>query len=154
MTSPRTWYVITDGGRARVVRRQRDEPDAFETDREFVSAEIHSKTRDMGAERPGRVHESSGSAHHAVEPRQDLHRAEKRSFVGEVAAALNEANARDAFDRLILVAPAHALEWLNEALDAGTRRKVAAELQKDLTKTPNSELGKHLTDLNETKPGH
>ena len=152
MKSPTTWYVITDGGRARIVRR-RDEPGAFETHREFASAEIHSKTRDLGAERPGRVHESSGSAHHAVEPRHDLHKAEKRSFVGEVAAALNEASAHGAFDRLILIAPAHALEWLNEALDADARRKVTAELQKDLTKTPNSELGKQLAHLNETGRG-
>jgi len=65
MKSSTTWYVITDGGRARVVRR-RDDRDAFETHREFVSAEIHGKTHDIGAERPGRVHESSGSAHRAM----------------------------------------------------------------------------------------
>jgi len=152
MKSSTTWYVITDGGRARVVRR-RDDRDAFETHREFVSAEIHGKTHDIGAERPGRVHESSGSAHHAIEPRHDLHLAEKRSFVAKVAAGLNEAAAHEEFDQLVLVAPAHALEWLNEALEAPTRLKVAAELQKDLTKTPNSELGKHFAQLNEAGRG-
>lgn len=152
MKSSKTWYVITDGGRARVVRK-RDDRHAFETHREFVSAEIHGKTHDIGAERPGRVHESSGSAHHAIEPRHDLHLAEKRSFVAKVAAGLNEAAAHEEFDQLVLVAPAHALEWLNEALEAPTRLKVAAELQKDLTKTPNSELGKHFAQLNEAGRG-
>jgi protein required for attachment to host cells len=143
-----TWYAIADGGRARLLRK-RAERGVFETHREFVSAEIHSKSHDLGAERPGRGHESANSAHHAVEPRHDLHEARKQKFVGEVAAALNEANAQDAFDRLILVAPAHVLEWLNGALDAGTRRKVAAELRKDLTKVPDADLGSHLAHLNE-----
>jgi protein required for attachment to host cells len=146
MRDPTTWYVIADGGQARVVRK-RDGQDVFDTEREFVSAEIHSRTHDMGAERPGRVHESVGPASHAAEPRQDLHQADKQNFVGEVARMLNEADAHQEFDRLILVAPAHALAWLNDALHAGTKQKVAAELQKDLTKTPNSELGEHLAHL-------
>ena len=76
-----------------------------------------------------------------------MHRADKRNFVYEVAGALNEATARDEFDRLILVAPAHALGELNHALDAPTQRKIVAQLQKDLTNVPNADLAKHLSDL-------
>ena len=100
-----------------------------------------------GWERPGRTHESANSARHAVGPRQDLHRAEKQNFVDEVAKALNEANTRDEFDRLVLVAPAHALGELNHALDAPTRRKIGAQLQKDLTNVPNADLAKHFDNL-------
>lgn len=146
MKHPRTWYVITDGGRARIVQK-RDALDAFDTHREFVSADIHRHTHELGMERPGRTHESASSAHHALQPREDLHRADKRNFVYEVARALNEANARDEFDRLILVAPAHALGELHHALDAPTQRKIAAQLQKDLTNVPNADLAKHLSDL-------
>ena len=146
MKHPRTWCVITDGGRARIVQK-RDAQDAFDTHREFVSADIHRHTHELGMERPGRTHESAGSAHHALQPREDLHRADKRNFVYEVAGALNEATARDEFDRLILVAPAHALGELNHALDAPTQRKIVAQLQKDLTNVPNADLAKHLSDL-------
>ena len=146
MRHPRTWYVVADGGRARILLK-RDEQEAFDTQREFVSADIHRHTHELGAERPGRVHESANSAHHAAEPRVDLHRAEKQNFVDEVATALNEANAQDAFDRLILVAPAHALGELNHALNAATKRKVAAQLQKDLTNVPNAALAEHFADL-------
>ena len=146
MRHPRTWYVVADGGRARILQK-RDEQEAFDTQREFVSADIHRHTHELGAERPGRVHESTNSAHHAAEPRVDLHRVEKQNFVDEVATALNEANAQDAFDRLILVAPAHALGELNHALDAATKRKVAAQLQKDLTNVPNADLAEHFADL-------
>jgi protein required for attachment to host cells len=146
MKRPRTWYVVTDGGRARILQK-RDAQEAFDTRREFVSADLHRHTRELGTERPGRARESANSAHHALQPRQDLHRAEKRKFVHEVARALNEANTRDEFDRLILVAPAHALGELGHALDAPTQRKITARLQKDLTNVPNADLAKHLADL-------
>jgi len=153
MKIPRTWYVVTDGGRARFLQK-RDAPrafaaagKAFDTHREFVSTHVHERSRDLGAERPGRSHESAGSVRHGLQPREDLHRTEKRTFVDEVAAALNDASARDEFDRLILVAPAHALGELRQALDAPTRRKIAGELQKDLTHVPEADLAEHFTNL-------
>lgn len=146
MKHPRTWYVVTDGGRARILQK-RDAQDAFDTIRDVVSPDIHRHTHELGTERPGRGRESANSARHAQQPREDLHRAEKRNFVYEVAASLNEANTRDDFDRLILVAPAHALRELDQALDEPTQRKIAARLQKDLTNVPDADLAKHFTDL-------
>ena len=89
MKHTRTWYVVADGGRARLVQKRNGE-NAFDTHRELVSAEIHSHTHELGTDRPGRTHESAMSARHAMQPREDLHRADKRNFVHEVAAALNE----------------------------------------------------------------
>ena len=146
MEHPRTWYVVADGGRARVLQKRRAQ-EAFDTQREFASANIHSHTHELGAERPGHGRESANSARHTVQPRKDLHQADKRKFVDEVAEALNEAYARGEFDRLILVAPAHALGDLDQALDEPTRRTVVARLQKDLTNTPNAEIAKHFADL-------
>ena len=146
MNRPRIWYVIADGGRARIVQK-RNKQDAFDTSQEFVSADLHRATHELGTERPGRTRESATSARHAVQPRQDLHRAEKQNFVHEVAAVLNEASQRDEFDALVLVAPAHALGDLRQALDAPTQRKITAQLQKDLTKVPNADLSEHLADL-------
>ncbi len=76
MKHPRTWYVVADGGRARILQKRAkhgDTREAFETRQEFVSADIHRATHDLGTERPGRVRESGMSARHAVQPRQDLH---------------------------------------------------------------------------------
>ena len=96
----RTWYVVTDGGRARFLQK-REAQDAFDTHREFVSADIHSHTHELGAERPGRGHESATSAHHAVEPREesnnptlpkiaDDHRCAARSLRRHVQGARRE----------------------------------------------------------------
>lgn len=146
MKHPRTWYVVTDGGRARILQK-REAQEAFDTRREFASADLHHRSSELGVERPGRSRESANAAHHAVQPREDLHRADKRNFVHEVARALNEASARDEFDRVILVAPAHALTELNHALDAPTQRKIAAQLQKDLTHVPEADLAKHFAEI-------
>jgi protein required for attachment to host cells len=145
-----TWYVVADGGRARIVKkraRQGDRPEAFDTLQECVSVDLHRATHDLGTERPGRTRESATSGRHAVQPRQDLHRAEKQNFAHEVAALLSEASQRGEFDALVLVAPAHVLSDLRQAFDAPTQRKITAELQKDLTKVPNADLAKHLADL-------
>jgi protein required for attachment to host cells len=146
MTGSRVWYVIADGGRARILLKRKTQ-DAYDTQQEFVDPDIHRHTRDLGAERPGRGRESANAAHHAVEPRRDLHQAGKQAFVEEVARMLSEANAQGAFDRLILVAPAHALADLDHALDPATKSKVAARLRKDLTNIPNADLAKHLVGL-------
>jgi protein required for attachment to host cells len=146
MTDSRIWYVIADGGRARILLKRKAR-DMFDTQQEFVDPDIHSHTHELGAERPGRGRESANAAHHAVEPRRDLHQAGKQAFVEEVARILSQANAQGAFDRLILVAPAHALADLDHALDPATKGKVAARLRKDLTNTPNADLAKHLVGL-------
>ena len=140
MKHPRTWYVVADGGRARIVQKRNGE-NAFDMHRELVSAEIHSHTHELGTGRPGRTHESAMSARHAMQPREDLHRADKRSFV-------NEANTRNEFDCLVLVAPAHALSDLRHALDSPTQHKIVAQLQKDLTKVPDADLKEHLAGIN------
>jgi protein required for attachment to host cells len=146
MKHPTIWYVVADGGRARIVQK-RDGQETFDTRQEFVSANLHRHTHELGTERPGRVHESAASAHHAVQPRQDLHQADKQNFVHEVAAVLNEASQRHEFDGLVLVAPAHALGDLRQALDAATQRKITGELQKDLTNVPDGDLAAHLADV-------
>jgi len=145
MNHPRTWYVVADGGRARIVQK-RDGQQAFDTCQELVSADIHHRTHELGAERPGRTQESAISTRHAVQPREDLHRADKRSFAHAVAAAVNLASAQDEFDSLVLVAPTHVLADLRQALDASTQRKITRQLQKDLTKVPDADLAEHLSD--------
>jgi protein required for attachment to host cells len=146
MKLPTIWYVVADGGRARILQkrgRQGDRQEAFDTRQEFVSANLHSHTHELGTERPGRVRESATSAHHAVQPRQDLHQADKQSFVLEVAAVLNEASQRHEFDGLVLVAPAHALGDLRQALDGATQRKITGELQKGPSPTYLTAIWRH-----------
>ena len=138
-------YLIADGGRARFVKQ--DEVGHYVTDQEFEFADIHSQARDLRADKPGRTFGTTGSAHHAVQPRTDPHDANKASFAHGVAQALIQAERDGGFDRLVLVAPAHILAEIEGALDAATADKITDTLQKDLTHVPDAELPGHLADV-------
>lgn len=138
-----TWILVADGQRARIVenggpgnglRPVTPEP--------LVHADPPS--RDLGTDRPGRVGESVGGARHAIEPRTDPHRNEKRRFAQDLADRLDRAAAEGAYTRLILVAPPQMLGDLRDVLTARTRALVAAEIDKDLTKADDRDLKEHL----------
>ncbi len=146
MRQSKVWFVIADGGRARIVE-PREERSLFRTCREIESIDIHRRSHDIGSDKPGRSHESGNAARHAVEPREDIHRAAKLGFAQQIAWMLNEAGARNEFDRLVLVAPERILNEIQREVAPATARRVAATLQRDLTKVPDADLGQHLTGL-------
>ena len=92
MKKPKLWYAIADGGRARFV--ERDENGAFRTVASFVSKDLHSRARDLGTDRPGRVMESATTGRSAIEPRQDPKEAAKEDFVSLVAEELSSEHER------------------------------------------------------------
>jgi len=122
----RTRFVIADGARARWVRRS-EGVDDFTTTREIAAAE-----RPAGA--PGGVVFESGGQRFNIEPRQSA------------AEASINAEAED-FDRLAVVAPARVLNAIRDGLSAAAGAKLARTLAKDLTKTPDHELGAWLRPL-------
>lgn len=141
-----TWFVIADGSRARFLKKCAT-GSGYEITAEYEARDAHLPSHELGADRPGRTHESAASAHHAIEPRQDLHRARKASFAHDVAAHLNDASGRGAFDALVLYAAPRSLAEFRVALDAGTQRKIKAEVAKDLTKLPLAELSRHFAEF-------
>lgn len=145
MARPHTlWIAIADGEHARFV--QPGAGNVLHTVGAVDSASAHLRSRDIGADRPGRSFESAASAHHAVGERHDLHRQEKDRFAQLVAEELNAAAERDTFDELLLVAPAHVMAELRRALNDGTVKKLVGMLEKDLVKTPDHELWLHVKE--------
>jgi protein required for attachment to host cells len=140
MRKRRTWYVIADGGRARFV--ERDEQGAYRTVSSFVSTELKASSRDLGTERPGRVHESATTARHAIEPKTDPKEAAKEDFIRYVAEQVQ--SAQENYDDLVLVAPPRVLGQLRETLAQSVADAVTRDLAKDLTKVPDHELSEHL----------
>jgi protein required for attachment to host cells len=142
MKKAKLWYAIADGGRARFV--ERDASGAFRTVVSFESARAHTQTRNIGADRPGRVHDRVGPGRHAVEPRSDFKQEAKEDFVELVADELAGERERGAFDQLILVAPARVLTELKRKLAKPVADLVVRDLQKDLTNVPDDALSEHL----------
>jgi len=142
----RTWILIADGARARVVVN--DGPGSGI--RELEGGEFGQPdppSREMGSDRPGRTFNSTGSVRHALAPRADPHRRSETQFAATLADYLDQAIRREAFDRLIIVAPPVCLGDLRAGLSEAVKGKVTAELNKDLTKVPNQDLVKHLDEV-------
>jgi len=141
------WALVADGQHARFL--EREVPFGAWRERAGEALEIaNPRSREQGTERPGRVHESSGTARHAIEPRTDPHREAKRLFARRLAERL-EASAGQ-YQRLTLVAPPHFLGDLREELGEAARRKLRGTLDKDLTHAPLAELSGQL-DAVETR---
>jgi protein required for attachment to host cells len=142
---PKTWVVIADGEHARVVIPTAPHGQ-FATMLSFDSITAHLPSHDLDSERPGRVNERGSTTRHAIEPRQDPHKAAKHEFVAEMAKQVNAHAEAGDFDQLVLVAPAHALHDLRERLNASATNKICGSLGKDLTKTPDHDLTSHLAE--------
>ncbi len=143
MKPTRTWIVVADGARSRVVERL-----GLQTKLRLISGsdmrtEI-PKSNQLGQDRPGRVHESVGSVRHAIEPKHDAHQEMENQFAGQVVAFLDAAHGKNEFDHLVIVAPPIMLGNLRKKLSTGLRKLVVDEVDKDLTKIPNDEILQHL----------
>lgn len=136
--------VIADGGHARLVRPAAG--NALHTFEAVDSASVHKHDRDLVSDRPGRSFESSASARHAYSPRTDPHEMAKDAFARVIARRVNDDSAAGVFNELVVVAPAHVMSELTEALDAPTKAKLRGTLAKDLVKTPDNELWPHLKE--------
>ena len=138
----RTSILVADGEHARVVvptpQRQ------FRTINSLDSTMAHHRSADLGTDRPGRSFESASPLRHAIQPRTDPHRAAKEGFEHFIAEQMNAAAAEGQYDRLVLVAPAHALHDLRAALDGLAESRLDGTLTKDLVKIPDSDLAEHL----------
>lgn len=140
-----TWVLVADGAKARILERLGIAgPLAPATDRCLADVEARQPTRDIGADRPGRVHESADTARHAMAPRVDWHRFAKEQFAKTVAGALEDAALEKKYEALVLVAPPQALGDLRGALGPHAKALVAGEIGKDLTNLPDHELPAYL----------
>ncbi|WP_417490363.1 host attachment protein [Maricaulis sp.] len=101
-----TWVAALDGGKALIWRNEGfdDQPNLKLVDQDELD---NPPAHDHSSDRPGRVIKASG-AHAAVE-HTDGHSQAKHNFVQSAIARLNQAAEKGAFDRLVLLAPAHVL---------------------------------------------
>lgn len=143
MKPVRTWIVIADGARARIVLNEGPGRGVSELEgMEFQAS--HSPNRDINADKPGRTFDSAGAGRHAKEPPSDAHRMKKKKFARQIAGILETALRKKDFDRLVLVAPPAMLGDLRAELSSQVASRVEAEIKKDLTHDNTAQLARHL----------
>jgi protein required for attachment to host cells len=143
MKPTKTWVLIADGARARVL--QNDGPGhGLHAIEGHVFQGDHSATHDLMSDREGRSFSSHGAGRSAIESHSDPHRELKKQFAQQLADMLTRGLEQHAYDRLVIVAPPVALGDLRAAISNHVRAKVVGEVAQDLTKTPNGEVAGHL----------
>jgi protein required for attachment to host cells len=80
---------------------------------EMNQDELSRATR---SDKAPRVHESTGAARHAIEPRITPHEDAATAFVHRLAEHLNAAARAGRYERLVLFAPPRALGFLRQAI--------------------------------------
>jgi len=146
MKPVRTWIMIANGARARIVANAG--PGHGVTALEGMEFEDESlKTSEIVTDRPGRTHDSTGPGRHALSQGTDPHRERERAFAKTLASMLDAHCSKNSYDRLILTAAPQTLGDLRDALSSPVKAKVFAEKAKDLTQIPNSCLPAHLADI-------
>lgn len=146
MKPTKTWVLIADGARARVLENLGPGKGVHEVPGHTYSA-AHPANRDILADRPSRAFDSTGDSRHAIEPNVDPHREAKRGFARQLAAMLDTALADGACDRIVLVAPATTMGDLRHALSDRARNVLHGELVEDLTKMPDANVARHLESV-------
>lgn len=137
-------YVLTDGGRARLVERS-------PTDGHYVTVEeidhterLRTLRQDLRASPPVRTFSSHSPDVAGVGP-EDFVRPAKEAFMAEVAERAAGRLRSDRLDGVVVAAPSRLIGAIRLRLEAQHAR-VAGSVRKDLTKAPDETLGSWLDD--------
>ena len=146
MKPTRTWVLIADGARARLLENT-GPGHGLEPVEGMTFDGDHSATHDLVTKREGRGHNSVGAGRYAVASHSDPHRELKVKFAQALADVLAGGLDRKAYDRLVIAASPVTLGDLRAATSAGVRARVTGEIAHDLTRIPNREVAGHLTSV-------
>ncbi len=134
---------VGDGRKALFLRNDGDKKfPNLKTERVF--AEENPPTHEQGTDRPGRGVESAGTHRHSSVEQTDWHHLEEHRFTERVAAALEDLVRKHDVPALVIVAPPRTLADLRRVLHADVKKRIVAEVGKDLTKHPVAEIETHL----------
>jgi len=143
VTVPYNAYVFVGDGRKALVLRNDGDAQYLNLKAERVFTDENPLTHEQGADRPGRSHSSVGPGRSSV-TQTDWHALEEHRFAREVAAALEKIVRERGAETLIVVAPPRALADLRKAFHPDVKKRIVAEIDKDLTKHPLYDIEKHL----------
>jgi protein required for attachment to host cells len=137
-----SWVVVCNLSKALTFR---NDGDAELINLKLLESLVHPDppARDLGSDRPGRVHQSQGSARSSVEE-NDLHLEGETAFLADLSSRLDAAVRDRLIDKIVLVAPPKALGILRGQLLPATRDAIIVEVAKDFAHMTTTDIEKHL----------
>jgi protein required for attachment to host cells len=139
MPHARTWILVADDGRARILR-DAFPPSGAPREPELVYTSAHLQARDIMADKPGRSFASVGSRRSSMEYHSDPVRQADKAFAALLLDVMEEHRAAGEFDRLVVAAAPQMLGDLRAAMPASLKAVVVREIDRDYTKMPTTEL--------------
>ncbi len=137
------FVFVGDGRKALFFRNAGDEKSPnFRIERVFV--DVNPPTHEQGSDRPGRAFKRAGTNLRSGVGDTDWHELEEHRFAQRVAAAMEGLVRTRNVKALVVVAPPRTLADLRFALHSDVKKRIIAEINKDLTKHPVLEIEKHL----------
>jgi protein required for attachment to host cells len=134
---------VGDGRKALFLRNVGDEKFLnLTTERVFIDE--NPPTREQGSDRPGRGFKRAHTNQRSSADTTDWHELEEQRFAHRVAAAMERLVHERGAKALVVAAPPRTLAELRHSFHADVKRRIIAEIDKDLTKHPVGEIEKHL----------
>lgn len=133
-----TWVLVLDGEKFLLLRNRGD--DEIMDLRVIGHEEIRNPpTREQGTDRPGRIPDDGVQNRSAMEE-TDWHALEKHRFVKDMAERLRTWALENRFERMVILADPRSLGDLRGEIHDEVRRRIVAEIDKDLTNMPVGRL--------------
>ena len=143
MKKTRTLILIANGSRAKFLSHS-GPGKGLSTLRDLSLERDVLHTRDIQADKPGRTHDRSGRHRHAMEYSSDPQETELSHFADQCAQRAETTLSDSSFDRIIVVSSPDMLSYLRRSLAPAVQKKVYAEIDKDLTQIPDTDLPSHF----------
>lgn len=135
-----TWILIANGTQARVL--EHTGPGKGLTPVKGLEWSIEPlQAQDIDTDRSGRAQRG------AMEPRTDAADHREAEFIRSVAGALDRKAQEGAYDRMVIAAAPIALGNFRKSMSEHVKKKMMAELDKDLTNVPTPQLDKHFDGI-------
>jgi protein required for attachment to host cells len=146
MQAVRTWALIADGSRARILENSGHEHAWANVDG-MIFASGHSATFDLVSGEHLPADGVAGSSRSTSELYSDPYGEQKTRFARQLCDVVSDGLERDAYQHLIIAAPPAMLGILRRTLSNKVRARIIGEFDHDLTKIPMAELADHLKPI-------
>ena len=134
---------VGDGQKALFLRNKGDEKFPNLTTMQ-VFTDDNPPTHEQGTDRPGRAFKRAATNLRSGVANTDWHELEKHRFADHVAGVLEQLVRSEKIKDLVIVAPPRTLAELRHVFHDDVRRRIVAEVDKDLTNHPIWDIEKHL----------
>ncbi|HEY2531180.1 MAG TPA: host attachment family protein [Xanthobacteraceae bacterium] len=141
---PRGALVFIGDGRKALILRNVGDAQCPDLRTEQVFAEENPPTHEQGTDRPGTSFARAGTHRRSSLEQTDWHHLEEHRFVERVAAILEDLVRRCDLPALVIAAPPRTLADLRRVFHADVKARITAEIGKDLTNHPVSDIAAHL----------